>query len=314
MTQPAHPEAPPPAGDAELTWEDFERRLAAALGRMLDETFLILATPGDETRAGRYVQCAAGDRSLRAEAVSSRFLPADRPLTPEQDATLEALGWLAPGSNEDPSPNYFSIWPSPVPFAEVARLVVRTLREVYGVASPAGLRHTYRSFERVLDDPDLGTAPERPAPQPVPDVVRTAEEIRPLVERALEGWLGLDELVRDADGDYPIRIGSALMFVQVLDGVPPLVRIFSPILHDVAASPTLFEALNEINARIRFGRVLWAGRQVIIAMELTAADITATQVVVACTEIGNLADHLDEGLHGRFGGATAFTTRPTLLN
>jgi hypothetical protein len=96
--------------------------------------------------------------------------------------------------------------------------------------------------------------------------------------------------------------------------VPPLVRIFSPILHDIDASVTLLEALNEINARIRFGRVLWAGRQVIIAMELTAADLTEAQVVVACTEIGNLADHLDDGLHGRFGGATVFATRPTLLN
>jgi len=314
MTQPGHPEAPSPAGDAEPTWEDFERRLATALGRMLDATFLVLVTPGDEARTGFYVQFAAGDRSLRAEAVSSRFLPADRPLTPEQEGTLRVLGWLAPGSNDDPSPNYFRVWPSPVPFAEVARLVVRTLRDAYGVTSPAGLRHTYRSLERVLDDPDLGTEPERPAPQPLPHVVRTAEEVRPLVERALEGWLGLSELVRDADGDYPIRVGSALMYVQVLDGVPPLVRIFSPILHDVGATAALFEALNEINARIRFGRVLWAGRQVIIAMELTAADITAAQVVVACTEIGNLADHLDDGLHGRFGGATAFTARPTLLN
>jgi hypothetical protein len=111
-----------------------------------------------------------------------------------------------------------------------------------------------------------------------------------------------------------VRIGSALMFIQLLDGLPPVVRIFSPILRDVAPSPTLFEALNEINARIRFGRVLWTGRQVVVAMELTAADLTEAQVVFACTQLGNLADHLDDGLHGRFGGATAFATRPTLLN
>lgn len=319
MSQPTgHAGDPPPtAPDDTLTWAGFEQRLAAALGRMRDDTFLIVSTPGDETVPACYVQFAAGAWGLRAEAVSSLFLPADRPLTEGQEATLGALGWQPPGAGDDGGPNWSRVWPPPPPFAEVAALAIRTLREVYGVARPTDLRHSYRSFERVLDDPDLGIPPERPAPQPAPVVAhayRTAEELRPLVERALEGWLGLDALVRDADGDYPVRVGSALMFVQLLDGVPPVVRIFSPILRDVAASPVLLEALNEINARIRFGRVLWTGRQVVVAMEVTAADLTEAQVVFACTQLGNLADHLDDGLRGRFGGATAFATRPTLLN
>lgn len=319
MSQPAGPreDAPPIAApDDALTWADFQGRLAAALARMRDETFLIISTPGDEGSAGCYVQFAAGAWGLRAEAVSSRFLPADRPLTGDQEATLAALAWLPPGVGAERGPNWSRLWPPPAPFDEIAALAIRTLREVYGVSRPAALRHIYRSFERVLEDPDLGIPPERPVegPAAVAHRYRTAEELRPLVERALEGWLGLDELVRDTDGDYPVRIGSAVMFVQLLDGVPPVVRIFSPILHDVDASPTLFEALNEINARIRFGRVLWAGHQVVVAMELTAADLTETQVVVACTQLGNLADHLDDGLHGRFGGATAFASRPTLVN
>ncbi len=309
------PETPTAPADA-VGWADFERRLAAALERMRDDTFLILSTPGDETSPGCYVQFAAGAWGLRAEAVSSRFLPADRPLTADQEAALAALGWLPPDDPDDPAPNWSRVWPPPAPFAEVAALAIRTLREVHGVARPEELRYIYRSFERVLEDPDLGIPAERPAPQPAPvaHAYRTAEDLRPLVERALAGWLGLDELIRDADGDYPVRIGSALMFVQLLDGVPPVVRIFSPILRDIDASPTLLEALNEINARIRFGRVLWTGRQVVVAMEITAADLTEAQVVFACTQLGNLADHLDDGLHGRFGGATAFATRPTLLN
>jgi hypothetical protein len=319
MSQPAGPREDPPSTpvpDDAHTWGDFERRLAAALGRMRDDTFLIVSTPGDSASPGCYVQFAAGAWGLRGEAVSSRFLPADRPLTEEQEAALAALGWLPPGAGDDGGPNWSRAWPPPAPFAEIAELAIRTLREVYEVARPADLRHSYRSFERVLDDPDLGIPPERPVPQPAPvaHAYRTAEELRPLVERALEGWLGLDALIRDADGDYPVRIGSALMFVQLLDGVPPVVRVFSPILRDVAASPVLLEALNEINARIRFGRVLWTDRQVVVAMELTAADLTEAQVVFACTQLGNLADHLDDGLRGRFGGATAFATRPTLLN
>lgn len=301
---------------AERAWADLERRLAAALGRMRDETFLILSTAAEADDRVCYVQFEAGDWGLRAEAVSSRFLPSERPLTAEQETALVALGWQPPGEEENARPNFSRRWSAPPPVEEVARQAVRTLREVYGVAAPRQLRHTYKSFERVLEDPDLGTEPERPAPppRPAPQAIRSAEELRPLVEAALEGWLGLDELVRDADGDYPIRVGSALMFVQVLDGVPPLLRVFSPILRDVVESRELLDALNEINGRIRFGRVFWTSRQVIVAMELTAAGITADQVVFACTELGNLADHLDDGLHGRFGGATVFATRPTLLN
>ncbi len=313
---PAHATSPSPRAEVELAWDDLERRLTAALGRMPEETFLILSTAVDDDDRVCYVQFAAGAWGLRAEAVSSRFLPPDRPLSEEQEIGLVGLGWLRPEQGEDAGPNFSRRWQSPAPVTEIARLAVRTLREVYGVDAPHRLRHTYKSFERVLGDPDLGTEPERPAPppRPTPHAIRTAEALRPLVEDALEGWLGLDELVRDADGDYPIRVGSALMFVQVLDGVPPVVRIFSPILRDVAASAVLLEALNDINGRIRFGRVFWTGRQVVVAMELTAAGITADQVVFACTELGNLADHLDDGLHGRFGGATIFATRPTLLN
>jgi hypothetical protein len=324
MSRPSRPDPPesgqPPAPgrdpEAEPAWADLERRLAAVLGRLRDETFLIVSTAADDDDRVCYVQFAAGDWGLRAEAVSSRFLPSDRPLTAEQETALVALGWLPPGQEENAGPNFSRRWPAPAPVEEVARQAVRTLREVYGVAIPRQLRHTYKSFERVLEDPDLGTQPERsaPPPRPTPHTIRSAAELRPLVEAALEGWLGLDELVRDADGDYPIRVGSALMFVQVVDGVPPLVRIFSPILRDVAGSRELLDALNEINGRIRFGRVFWMSHQVIVAMELTAAGITADQVVFACTELGNLADHLDDGLHGRFGGATIFATRPTLLN
>jgi hypothetical protein len=321
MPQPDHPDPPegaprPAADDADPAWADLERRLAAALGRMRDDTFLILSTAADDDGRVCYVQFAAGDWGLRAEAVSSAYLPPDHPLTPAQEADLVALGWLPPGAGDDARPNFSRTWAAPPPVVEVARQAVRTLREVYGVATPRELRHTYTSLERVLDDPDLGTEPERPAvpPRPEQHAIRSAAELRPLVEDALERWLGIDELVRDADGDYPIRVGSALIFVQVLDGMPPVVRIFAPLLRDVAASPTLLDALNEINGRIRFGRVFWMGRQVIVAMELTAAGITADQVVFGCTELGNLADHLDDGLHGRFGGATVFATRPTLLN
>ncbi len=300
---------------AALSWEAFERRLAVALGRMADESFLILSTPSAAGTGGCYVQFACGDSwGIRAEAVGNGNLPSSRPLAPAQRAQLDELGWQRPGP-EEVGRNYFRMWASPAPFEEVARLAVRTLREVHGISAPADLCYAHRSVGgRTVAELDLGIEAARPSPPLKRPAGREPVELVPLVEGTIKRWLGLDELTRDADGDYPIRVGSALMFVRLLDGVPPVVRIFSPILHDIGLSQALLDAMNEINERIRFGRVFWTGRQVIVAMELTAVDITADQLTFACIELGNLADHLDDGLHGRFGGETVFATRPTLLN
>jgi len=317
-TSTSRPAADPGPGP---TWEMFEARLAAALERMPVESYLILTTPSSAGGPTYYVQFArhvdeeGGSTGLRAEAVSSSYLPADRPLAPDQEQLLVGLGWEPPG--DDPGRNFFRMWPQPALLAEVARLAVRTLREVYGIAAPADLRFVHSFFDRGdVPDPDLGIQAERRTPRSTPRgrVRHDAASLRALVEKALRGWLGLDELVRDADGDYPIRVGSVLMFVRLLEGMPPVVQIFAPILRDIAESPVLTAALNEINGRIRFGRVFWMHRQVIVAMELTALDVSAGQVVFACVELGNLADHLDDGLHGRFGGATMFPARATLVN
>ena len=312
---PAAATTPPPS--TALTWDEFERRLATTLAEMAEETFLVISTPMSRDGTAYYVQFASGESyGLRAEAVGSGNLPPARALAPGQEAQLVELGWQRPAP-DDPCRNYVRTWPRPAPFEEIARLAVRTLREVHGIEAPADLRYVYAAFgDRAVPVLDLGIEAQRRSPPPAPTrrPRRAVADLTPLVERSLARWLGASEVVRDRDGDYPIRVGSALMFVRLVDGVPPVVRIFSPILHDIAESQALLAALNEINGQIRFGRVFWMARQVIVAMELTAVDISADQVAFACIELGNLADHLDDGLHGRFGGATMFPARATLVN
>lgn len=298
-----------------LTWDEFERRLATALERMAADTFLVITQPSAKGGTGYYVQFAraVGSESpepvLRAEAVGNEHLQAATALTPAQLRRLGRLGWKRP-TPADKGRNFTRRWPVPAPYGEVARVAVVTLRDVYGIDEPARLRYVYQSFGRGdVGRLDLGIDPA-PAPRsPGPSrrrAGRAAEELRPTIERALKRWLRQDELVRDEDGDYPVRLGSALMYVRLADGVPPVVRIFSLVLRDVPESPALLEALNSANARIRLGRAFWAGGNVYIACELVATGITADQVAIACTELANLADHLDDGFHGRFGGALMF--------
>jgi T3SS (YopN, CesT) and YbjN peptide-binding chaperone 1 len=88
--------------------------------------------------------------------------------------------------------------------------------------------------------------------------VTRLEVIRPFVEQTVREFLGVDELKVMEDGTIPIRAGSSAVNVRLLEGPPgghPLLRIASPMLHDVTPSRELLEKLNEMNAAFSFARV-----------------------------------------------------------
>ena len=304
-----------PAGP---TWEEFEGHLAVVLARMAVDTYLVLSTPDRLDESSYYVQFAQGGKpGFLAEAASNTYLAGTRALSPDQEELLGDLGWQWPQHGSKDYTNFSRQWPMPTPFEEVARLAIRTLREVYGIDSPSLL--VYRRFAKGGPDfaePGLGIDAEVPSTprkkgQPV---APTLAELRPLVERALKRFLHVDELHRDADGDIPIRMGSALVFVRTLDGTPPMVQVYSPILGGLDRSPALLDALNEVNARIHLGRVFWTGHAIIVATEVSAVGINADHIAFACLLLGSLADRLDDELRQRFGGTMAFETGPKLVN
>jgi hypothetical protein len=285
----------------DLTWEDFEDRLTAVLGRMAARSYLILSTPPDGEHS-YYVQFAQGGRGgFRAEAESNNFLAGRWALSPAQEEQLAQLGWQCPTPG-DSDLNFMRQWPVPAPYADIARLAVRSLREVYGIAQPADL--VYRRFAKGAHDfaePELGIEPERPTTQRGRRLTPAAAELASFVEEAARSLLNGDEIVRDKDGDVLISIGHALMFVRIIDGTPPVVRVFSPMRPGIEASRSLLETLNEVNSNLLFGKALWAAGRVIVSAEVPAVRITAEQIAFACLQIGALAGDLDHQLGERFG-------------
>ena len=300
----------------DMPWEQFEGRLAAVLGRMATGTFLILSSRADD-EVVYYVQFAQGGRGgFRAEAESNNFLAGRWALSPAQEEQLAQLGWQCPTPG-DRDLNYMRQWPMPAPYAEIARLAIRSLREAYGIQRPSEL--VYRRFAKHGPDfgePKLGLQPERPTTpkgrgqRPAPTLVALSR----LVDMAVKGLLGSNEIVRDKDGDIRIRHGNAIVFVRTIDGTPPVVRIFSPVLRGVEASRPLLEALNEINGKIMFGRVLFASGGVIVSAEISAAGIHTEQIAFVCLQIGALADRLGDELGDRFGGEKMFDEPKKLVN
>lgn len=134
--------------------------------------------------------------------------------------------------------------------------------------------------------------------------------LRPYLEQVLKAHLGVDELVTDGDGDYPIRYGSAKYFVRLSDEQPPVVRVYSHVLVGVKGTAKLYQALNRINQHISFARVFHQGRAVLVATELLAETLDPEELAMACRSIANLADEHDTELQAAFGGETMFGEVP----
>ena len=198
---------------------------------------------------------------------------------------------------------------------------MQTLRDVFGVATPTSLRFLHRGFpgfDGRLPRLDLGIAADRsprgdPGTTP-PGPVPALTGLNRRLEDALKSFLGLDDLIRDADGDIPVRVGSALMFVRAVPGTPPLVQLFAHVLDDADLTLPLLEAVNDVNRRILFGRIFWSHRSVIVAMEITGVGLSPEQVSFACVQLGSLADHLDNELAERFGRSSGSRSKRPLLN
>ena len=144
-------------------WDMFQSALADALAGLRadeDRYFIVSDREPRTTSASRpFVQFAiSATGEVRAETTSERYLGA--PLDAAQLATLADMGWSAPSqrSTGEPvdgatdaqhvygSPNYFRDYSPPVPYADVAEMGVRTLREVWQVPAPSRLN--YKAFRR----------------------------------------------------------------------------------------------------------------------------------------------------------------------
>ena len=134
--------------------------------------------------------------------------------------------------------------------------------------------------------------------------------VRPYVEKLLKEFFSAETLIVDGDGDWPVRVGSAMYYVRLVDGDPPVLSIFSAILRDVTTSPELFEELNRINSSVRFGRLYFADGVVWAKSELVAESMDKVSLSSSCYAIGGMADQYDTELGTRFGGAKMFDDAP----
>jgi hypothetical protein len=140
--------------------------------------------------------------------------------------------------------------------------------------------------------------------------------LREQVVAALAQGLGIavDAVVCDEDGDFPLRSGSIMVFVRVLED-QVLVSLFSPVLVDVADTDALRRALIDVQGQLPLIHFVVEGGVVTAAAQVIADPLVPDHLHRAIALMIRVCDGLDDQLQGDFGGRTFFgdpaQARPT---
>ena len=136
--------------------------------------------------------------------------------------------------------------------------------------------------------------------------------LRSHVQVLLQQEWGLCRVFADDDGDYFFQHGTAAGWVQVLDGVPPLVTVFAHAAFGVKRSYKLLTELNDIQNRTRACHVYLAGTDIRVEQAVLASGLTQASLAHAIHHVGTVADDVGLLLAQMFGGETPFA--PQLEN
>jgi hypothetical protein len=301
-------------------WREFAAALAALLPTLSTGAHVDLTLDPTASGTGTAVYSVSlrllDDGVIEALAVGNAGLPEGFRMDRSAVADLVALGWSPPGVLPG-SGDSFGLRSSTTQGKQLATVVSRTLRDVYGAPHPAFLVYlVHDGGDRPIDTLPLATARHEPAadaedtPESTAALVAAADEVIPLDERvrtvvATMSKTTVDQLQVDTDGDIGIRAGSAMVFVRVRDN-PPLVDVFSPILTEVEPTEQLYVKLSELTNRMPIGRLYCAQDTVWASIPVFGRNFQATHLMLAVQVMTGLADELDDRLHGEFGGKRFF--------
>jgi len=133
---------------------------------------------------------------------------------------------------------------------------------------------------------------------------------QPMVQAYVEHMLSrvlAKEHVHHRRGEWQIRHNTAHIHICVI-GEPenPRVRIWAPLVHNIASGCELLDVLNITNAELTQGRVYWQNSTVLIATDLHWLALDEPAFHEIRLTIADVAHSLGCRLVAHFGGETAF--------
>jgi len=302
-------------------WRDFTSALAVALPTLPVGADLALMLDPTASGTGNAVYDVSltvpAEGQIRADATSNATLPLAAQLGRTAVGQLVALGWQPPGVLEGTGQR-FGLHTDTDTSTELATIVARTLRDVYGAPHPAFLTYDYQPMDGdasplvlaparpVTGDEDEDDAGEEELPHttsgPLAEVVAT---VVAAMQHTTPSHLAIDD-----DHEISLRAGSAMVFIKPTER-PAVVDVYSPLLTEVETNERLFRELSELTRRLPIGRLYHSEGTIWASVPVYGRDFQPSHLMLAVQSMTRLADDLDDRLQDKFGGRRFFDTKTT---
>ena len=133
--------------------------------------------------------------------------------------------------------------------------------------------------------------------------IKTADQqLITRTENVIEQACGPLAVVRDGDGDYPLRRHSVPIFGRLMLGEPAVFQVFSVVLAGIEAGAELYAELNDLNAGLQFARLFHVDGQILAEVDLLADTLDGDELEVAIGRIGEVALDIMPTLAAVLGG------------
>ncbi|MGC4155145.1 MAG: hypothetical protein QM628_19170 [Propionicimonas sp.] len=285
-------------------WAGFTERLAEVVSVMDPGATLTLGSLGSPHRGQSpfVVFSCLSDRRLLVEASGNELLGDGYQLDLAGLQQLDDLGWEPPSiDGAHPGPHHW-IEVAQEDSEQAAARAVAVLRDVFGVRHPAFLAAD--QLAEVLAPPTPREVAQFHHEDLQAVVPASLSELGAMVRAELGQVLGYEPLT-DADGDFAIRVGSAMVFVRCTPDARE-VLLFSPLVHDLEGRGRAMEVLSDLNTQARYVRFLLIRDRVFASMSVLAHPFVPAHLHQALQTMTVVADELDEELAERLRGRTSF--------
>ncbi len=187
---------------------------------------------------------------------------------------------------------------------ELALDAVEVMRNKFGVPHPAFLAPD--QLADVLTPGPSVTGPAAIDPESLRAIIPASRaELEGILETWLTGMLGHVPL-KDADGDFGLRVGSAMVFVRATPDAREVI-VFSAIVHDVEGRSRAMEVLSDLNTDARFVRFLLIRDRVFVSFSVLSNPFVPAHLEQALKVVSLISDKIDAQLAVKLRGRTTFS-------
>lgn len=126
------------------------------------------------------------------------------------------------------------------------------------------------------------------------------------LETLIERLTGVHKATPDAEGDYSVHFRGATFMSRIDGGETPICRVYAIISDGVEKTTELLEALNAINSRLTFLRIIWVHNQILLEGNHLALTMDEAEFTAICDDIAGAANAFGDRLVADFGGTSRF--------